>query len=529
MYAMLPRNAPRQSATWLAFVCLMLAATGCPQPNSQPAPPSAAGSLAGIQFQLLVVDDPALAKAAERLRGEWHAQTGSDFTVVNTTGKDLAAAMSLDTDGIVVPSAMLGTLAARRQIAPLPEKLLRGDNGDYADHDLNSEIGHHSANGDRGQSDSWGDIFDLLQLHEAVWGNQIVAVPMGSPVLTCYYRADLLEKLHQRPPQTWEEYQELAQRLGEQKLAAGAGPWHGALEPLGPGWAGLVLLARAAPYAKHRDNYSALFDIETMEPLVAGEPFVRALEELVAAAKQGPREQLQFDPAAVRGEFWRGHCGMALSWPTAAAGKPLPPGGHADSDSDRDRKAIRVGFAELPGSPQAYNVGSKTWEPLGEGVDPHVPLLGLSGRVGVVAAGTKHPEAVLQLLLWLSGERWSGQVCAASPATTLFRHAHVKSPRPWTEPPISPAAAAQYAALTEKTLGRSDYLFALRLPGRAEYLAALDNAVHAAVLGDATPAVALKEAAGRWRAITRRLGLHQQRTAYRQDLGVEDQARRERN
>ena len=152
-------------------------------------------------------------------------------------------------------------------------------------------------------------------------------------------------------------------------------------------------------------------------------------------------------------------------------------------------------------------MGSKTWEPLGEGVDPHVPLLGVAGRVGVVAAGTKHPEAVLQLLLWLSGERWSGQVCAASPATTLFRHAHLKSPRQWTEPPISPAAAAQYASLTEKTLGRSDYLFALRLPGRAEYLAALDDAVHAAVRGEATPAAALKKAADRWREITRRLGL----------------------
>ena len=59
-------------------------------------------------------------------------------------------------------------------------------------------------------------------------------------------------------------------------------PFSGVLEPLGPGWAGVVLLARAASYAKHPDNYSTLFDINTMEPLIAGEPFVRALEELLA-------------------------------------------------------------------------------------------------------------------------------------------------------------------------------------------------------------------------------------------------------
>ena len=94
--------------------------------------------------------------------------------------------------------------------------------------------------------------------------------------------------------------------------------WCGTIEPLAPGWAGLVLLARAAPYAKHRDNYSTLFNIDTMEPLVAGPPFVQALEELVAAAKFGPPDPFRYDPAAARAAFWKGQCGMTLTWPTAA-------------------------------------------------------------------------------------------------------------------------------------------------------------------------------------------------------------------
>ena len=56
----------------------------------------------------------------------------------------------------------------------------------------------------------------------------------------------------------------------------------GTLEPLAPGWAGNVLLARAAAYAKHRDYYSTLFDKDSLEPRIATEPFVRALTELVA-------------------------------------------------------------------------------------------------------------------------------------------------------------------------------------------------------------------------------------------------------
>ncbi len=469
------------------------------QPEAQPGASAAAETLAGVKFRLLVADDPALAKAAGRLRGEWHAQTGADLAIVNTTEKALAAAKSLDADAVIVSSAGVGTLAARGLIAPLPEKALHADHADHAG------------------GDPWSEIFELLQVHEAAWGDQIVAVPMGSPVLVCYYRADLLEKLRRPPPQTWQDYQELAQLLAARK-PAGGGPWHGAVEPLAPGWAGLVLLARAAPYAKHRDNYSALFDIETMEPLVAGEPFVQALEELVASAKFGPPEQLDFDPAAVRDEFWRGHCGLALSWPTAAGKTSSAAAG--DARADRAAQGIRVGFAELHGSPRAYNLGNRSWEPLGEGVDGHVPLLGIAGRMGVVAAGAKHPEAALQLLVWLSGRQWSPQVCAASPATTLFRRGHLKSPQQWTEAPVSPAAAAQYAALTEKTLTRSDYLFALRVPARGEYLAALDKAVRAAVRGEATPAAALKNAAARWTEITRRLGLPQQRAAYRQSLGL---------
>jgi multiple sugar transport system substrate-binding protein len=441
--------------------------------------------LAGVKFRLLVIDDPAMATAAERLRGEWKAQTGGDFEVVRGGEKDLRHA-----DGIICPSALIGTLAAAKRLAPLPEEMVRGDAG------------------------QWSDIFELLRLREAAWGSQIVAVPLGSPVLACCYRSDLLEKVGRRPPQTWEEYQELAQLLGRQK-PPGNGPWHGAIEPLGPGWAGLTLLARAAPYAKHGDNYSTLFDIKTMAPLVAGPPWVKALEELVAAAKQGPAEELQYDPAAVRAEFYRGHCGLALSWPTAADNPPASKAAAHD--------ALRVGFIELPGSPQAYNVGSKTWETRGEEVDPHVPLLGVAGRMAAVSADAQRPEAVFQLLLWLSEGQRGRQLCSSSPATTLFRRSQLKSPQEWTEKAVSPAEAAQYAALTARTLNQPDYLPALRLPGQAEYLAALDEAVYAAVRGQATPAEALRQAAARWGEITRRLGVPQQRSAYRHSLGLEEE------
>ena len=228
----------------------------------------------------------------------------------------------------------------------------------------------------------------MLKLREAAWAHEIMAVPFGSPVFCCYYRADLLEKLGRRPPQTWAEYQDLAKLLAEKgREERGEGrDWCGTIEPLAPGWAGLVLLARAAPYAKHRDNYSTLFNIDTMEPLVAGPPFVQALEELIAAAKFGPSDPFRYDPAAARAAFWKGQCGMTLTWPTAA------------NDAAREKESWSLqrpvhriprfasGFVELPGSRRVFNLSESAWDTRADDDDPRVPLLAIAGRLGVVNA-----------------------------------------------------------------------------------------------------------------------------------------------
>ena len=42
-----------------------------------------------------------------------------------------------------------------------------------------------------------------LRHREATWGTRTVALPLGSRVLTCFYRADLLKKFGKQPPATW--------------------------------------------------------------------------------------------------------------------------------------------------------------------------------------------------------------------------------------------------------------------------------------------------------------------------------------
>jgi multiple sugar transport system substrate-binding protein len=141
--------------------------------------------------------------------------------------------------------------------------------------------------------------------------------------------------------------------------------------------------------------------------------------------------------------------------------------------------------------------------------------------LGVIHRDTAHPEAAMALLCWLSGSHWSPTVCAKSPATTLFRLEHLTAPANWVESSVSPEAASQYAATVHASLGRRNWVTSLRIPGREAYLAALDQAVHAAVRGEATAQEALDAAAASWQATTESLGLDRQKTAYRRSLGLE--------
>ena len=91
------------------------------------------------------------------------------------------------------------------------------------------------------------------------------------------YRADLFEKQGLQPPSTWTEFDDVVRRLTRSELGEwappGGQPWSAVVQPIGEGWGGRVLLARAAAYASHPSQFSTLFDYTTMEPLITGPPF----------------------------------------------------------------------------------------------------------------------------------------------------------------------------------------------------------------------------------------------------------------
>jgi multiple sugar transport system substrate-binding protein len=426
-----------------------------------------------VPLKLLVVDDAALGQAIKR---EWQSRTEKDLDVRNVTLAELSQASRLPGDVVVFPSGQIGQLVERELIGPLDEEAL--EKGEF----------------------NRRDIFDQVRLREMVWANRTLAVPLGSPRLVLVYRRDIFEELSLAPPQTWKEYQSVVNRLA----ADGQGD-RTVIEPLADGWAGQMLLARAAAYVTHRDQVSPLFDYLTFEPLIQTAPYVRALEELIAARK-GSSGENRLTPAEAWSEIRSGKAAMAICWaPPAVEKSPT--------------SAAPLAFHLLPGGSDVYNFSRNRWDERESSDERHVPLLAISGRLAAVTTTATDSEAARGFMAWLAGSEVSTAVGPASSATTLFRDSQLASAGRWTGG-LDGATAKAYAETLQKTSQLQRFV-SLRLPGREEYLAALDAAVQQAASGKETPAEALTTAANKWREITAKIGLERQRRALRRDLGGE--------
>ena len=484
---------PRFPQRIVCGLALLIAATswtvtGCREAEQAALPPTATEPESLAPLRVLVIDDPELATVIPR---QWQARAERGVAIEQTTTQEFLAAKRkrLGVDAVIYPSGLLGELAQRDLLEP------------FAEDSLNSS------------QFARREIFELSRLREVEWGGKVLAVTFGSPQWNLLYRRDIFARLQLTPPKTWSEYGSLVERLTDRAalgdLAPPAGePWAAVIEPLGPGWAGPLLLARSAAYARHRSQYSTLFDYRTMQPLIGGPPFVRALQELVAVSKHLPPEAGQMGPTEARREFLRGHCAMAITWPSRA------------DDQSAGENGTPAGFAELPGSEQAYNFRSQNWEPRGDELQQRVTLLGVSGRLGSVARESRQRTAATNLLIWLTGEL-SGEVCPESKHVTLFRTSHQNIASRWTDRQFDETAVTSYAEAVQQAQSRSSWLFAVRISGRDEYLSALDQAVHDAITGTSSAEDALAKVVRRWEQVTDERGRDSQREAYMKSIGLE--------
>ena len=309
------------------------------------------------------------------------------------------------------------------------------------------------------------------------WGQVPYAVPFGSAVLTCYYRRRPARALSQASAANLDaNISELAEFFARRENLGDAAPSEARGSARSSRWptAGPAACCWRAP--RPMPSIATIirrcFNIDTMEPLIAGAPFVRALEELVADAKLGPANALELDPAAARREFLAGRAALALAVPGhAAAGDDKPTADNAAADrlcrAARFARRCTTSPAELGRIARRTKARTcRCW----------------ASRAGWARWPRKSPQpsSAFQLLAWLSGREWGATVSSASPATTLYRRSQVARPATLARSADRLASGAAVCRAVRDALGRQAYLSAAAHSWRQEkYLAALDAAVHA--------------------------------------------------
>ena len=365
--------------------------------------------LEGVKLRLAVVDDPALAAAVGRVRGEWNAQTGASLEVIEATETGLDAGRCPAGRRRALPVAPAGHVGRAEAAGPRAA-------GDPPQRPMGRHLrAAQTPRGRLGPARSWPSPSarrsSAATIGRTCWRNSAAGPRRPGPSTRTWPSCLAADGT---APRAGRGSEDSPRPLGEGQGVRAA--WCGTIEPLAPGWAGLTLLARAAPY--RQAPRQLLRPVQHRDDGAAG---LRPADGPGVGGTRGRGQARPGQPARVRsgggpGGVLAGRVrhGPLLAHRRARRGEREEKTGEAEI-ANRQIPAkvdpqIRVGFAELPGSRRVFNLSGHVWDNRSEDDDPRVPLLAVAGRLGVVSAKSAHADAAFQLLLWLSDERMSPQV-----------------------------------------------------------------------------------------------------------------------
>lgn len=481
------------TARWLVMSTLLaMLLTGCEQKAAVEVPP-----FQGVTVRLAVPQGWKLPETWEVQLQEWSAQTGATANCVELPPEKLATA---DADLVLLPTTEWGPSLAAARWQPWPKSALGEDQLDA------------------------GDLFRGLRTKVAESSAGLTHWPLNAPVLVVYYRADLLEQAGLKPPQTWAEYQTLLDRLADWA------PGLTAVEPWGPEFRATLFLARSAAFAQHPGHYSLYFEIETGEPKIDQAGFQRGWEHArKALTKLDPACQT-WQPVQCRDAVVTGHAALAIGLEPARNQQRLSLGSETPQPSDARQSPLphvahgSIGICRLPGSPEAFNPSTQTWEiHPGEAGPNFVTLTGFSGTCAALPKNDSPVTTEAVANLWQTLLQDSA---APLPPGLLgpTRELHTGEGGMFLGAELSPSEAGQYLAAVAKSLRDEHLILELPCVGREKFRAALTAELTTALNDPAQADGMLARTAAQWKTLLQELGVEAVRDSYRRALGLKSVA-----
>ncbi len=505
---MTPRTLPRLRVGFAA-ITTAFCVVGCSQPSIPPPKPTK--PYVGVTIRVGAVGDPKLLSLPKSQIGDWSATRGGEV-VIDDSLMDAASVSGVDV--VLFPGDRFADLAASGMLAQIPDEIVLQKSKPWKAGQVESK-----SEADPLQFD---DVPVNYRQSVLKFGGKRMALPVGGSGLVLVYRKDLFEKAAKTdlaketkvrvgPPKTWEEFDALVQFLGGRDWD-GDGTVEAAIAlPTLKDQEGVALgifLARSAAVGQHRDQYTFLFNPETLAPWIGAPPFVETLEKLKQVGSLGSEGSAALDLEQARTAFRSGKVLMLVDlaeryaqWTDAK--KPRP-----------------IGVAPLPGSKRIYNIERKGWE-VGEEPGAAVRLAKGGGwLVGVASSSTgAKREAALDFARYLIEPDTASRIVADPSFPTLPVRQDVAA----QGLPDSRSAPGVDGRLWSKAvlsmLNADVVTLDPRIRDSEGYLAELDQARENVMKG-AEAQAELARVETLWNERTKRLGAKEQLRSYR--LGLND-------
>jgi len=366
----------------------------------------------------------------------------------------------------------------------------------------------------------WEDVAPFFRDFSASYEGKIYTIPLDGDFHIGYYRTDLMDS----PPQTWDEYLEMAATFHGQDLNGDGDPDYGSCISKKRGaqayW--FIYTVATSFLQSQGTSQGVFFDTETFEPLVNNEAFAKALDIYKDTTQYGPPDELNLDVGDTRSLFTSGRCALSLDWGDI---------GTLAIDPDTSVVQDMTGAMILPGSTEVLNRETGELVPCDEDTCPyaidgvnHAPFAAYGGWSGAInaAADDTVKDAAFDFFSYMTQPTQSNvDVTIGKTGFNPYRTSQFLNRQGWVEAGMSPKAASDYLGAIEDSLNSPNMVLDLRIPQNQRYQQiVLDTALSQFLADEITRDEAMQQIYDGWEEITEELGREQQLDAYKATIGA---------
>ncbi|MFB6272685.1 MAG: substrate-binding domain-containing protein [Salinibacter sp.] len=464
----------------------------------------------GVTVNVITQTPPFVAKPVQMFAPEWEEMTGGKINLITAPFGDLfnriLSSLTLgggQFDLMLHPAGWLGDLSPH--LAPL-------DGSQFSDLDVRAS--------DRL---AWDDILSTYRERIANFGGNTFSVPLDGDLHIAYYRKDAIENeefqkqfqdqfgYELRPPQTWQEYRDIAEFFHNKDFDGDGNKEAGLVEARRKdGQSTWTYFSRTAAFASPPDQPDGLFfDPIDMRPLINNPGHIEGLKNFRDVNQFGLAGIKGFDSGAIRQQFSAGKAALVIDWGDI---------GILAARSEDSQVKGKVGYIPLPGSDQYWDYREGTWVEQSN----RPSYLAFGGWMGSVAANRpeKNIRAAYDFLTFI-GSKEKSFTAVTTPETgwNPYRASHFEDVERWQEFGLENAEG--YLNALRNAINNENAQVDLRIPGTQDYFEALDVQLSQVTAGSKEPAEALDAVQDEWERITNEQGREEQLKRYRASLGLD--------